>query len=62
MNFDDTPAEAAFRREARHWLDTNAPRHLYEQLSTAPFGDLRLRSGDVIVESKAWQRKKQAAG
>jgi acyl-CoA dehydrogenase len=62
MNFDDTPAEAAFRREARHWLDTNAPRHLYEQLSSAPFGDLRLRSGDVIVESKAWQKKKQAAG
>ena len=26
MDFDDTPAEAAFRAEARTWLDANAPR------------------------------------
>ena len=26
MNFDDTPEEAAFRAEARAWIDANAPR------------------------------------
>jgi alkylation response protein AidB-like acyl-CoA dehydrogenase len=62
MNFDDTPVEAAFRRDVRHWLDTHAPRHLYEQLSAAPFGDLHLSGGDVIIESKSWQKRKQEAG
>ena len=26
MNFDDTPEEAAFRAEARAWIDANAPK------------------------------------
>jgi hypothetical protein len=26
MNFDDTPQEAAFRAEAKAWIDANAPR------------------------------------
>jgi alkylation response protein AidB-like acyl-CoA dehydrogenase len=61
MDFDDTPAEAAFRREARAWLDANAPRHLHAELSAAPFGDLKLPNADVIAESKAWQKRKQRA-
>jgi acyl-CoA dehydrogenase len=61
MDFDDTPAEAAFRREARAWLDANAPRHLYAELSAAPFGDLKLANADVIAESKGWQKRKQSA-
>jgi acyl-CoA dehydrogenase len=61
MDFDDTPAEAAFRREARTWLDANAPRHLCAELSAAPFGDLKLANADVIAESKAWQKRKQRA-
>jgi len=62
MDFDDTPAEAAFRREARAWLDANAPQHLYSELNVAPFGDLNLTKADVVAESKAWQKRKQAAG
>ena len=30
MNFDDTPAEAAFRKEVRTWLDANAPAELLD--------------------------------
>ena len=26
MNFDDTPQEAAFRAEAKAWIDANAPK------------------------------------
>ena len=62
MDFDDTPAEAAFRLEARSWLDANAPHHLRAELSVAPFGDLKLPNRDVIAESKAWQKRKQEAG
>lgn len=62
MNFDDTPQEAAFRAEARAWIDANAPRHLHDQLALAGFGQPPLQSGDVIAESKAWQKKKQEAG
>ena len=25
MNFDDTPEEAAFRAEARNWIEANRP-------------------------------------
>ncbi len=28
MNFDDTPAEAAFRADAAAWIDANAPHEL----------------------------------
>jgi alkylation response protein AidB-like acyl-CoA dehydrogenase len=62
MDFDDTPTEAAFRLHARQWLDANAPRQLHAELSAAAFGDVHLKSADVIVESKAWQQKKQQAG
>jgi alkylation response protein AidB-like acyl-CoA dehydrogenase len=62
MNFDDTPTEAGFRLQARQWLDANAPRQLHAELSAAAFGDVHLKSADVIVESKAWQQKKQRAG
>jgi len=47
MNFDDTPEEAAFRAEVRAWLNANAPKS---------------RTSDIIADSKAWQRKKYAAG
>ena len=62
MNFDDTPQEAAFRAEARAWIDANAPRHLYDQLALAGFGQPALQRGDVLAESKAWQKKKRDAG
>jgi len=62
MNFDDTPQEAAFRAEARAWIDANAPKHLHDQLASAGYGQSPLASGDAIAESKAWQKKKQEAG
>ncbi|MES2716755.1 MAG: acyl-CoA dehydrogenase [Pseudomonadota bacterium] len=62
MNFDDTPQEAAFRAEARAWIQAHAPKHLHEQLALAGFGQPALQSGDVLAESKAWQKKKRDAG
>ena len=38
MNFDDTPQEAAFRAEARAWIDANAPKHLHAALAAAGYG------------------------
>jgi alkylation response protein AidB-like acyl-CoA dehydrogenase len=62
MDFQDSPEEARFRVEARQWLDDNAPHHLEEELKAAPFGDLKLKSMDVVAASKAWQRRKRDAG
>ncbi len=50
MDFDDTPEEAAFRAEARAWLEAHAPGHV------APPG-ARAAGGDEWVQRcKAWQR------
>ncbi len=62
MNFDDTPQEAAFRAEARAWIQAHAPKHLHDQLAQAGYGQRALQHGDVLAESKAWQKKKRDAG
>jgi alkylation response protein AidB-like acyl-CoA dehydrogenase len=62
MNFDDTPQEAAFRAEARAWIQANAPKHLESELSEPSVGRIKLRSGDILTESKRWQKKKAEAG
>jgi hypothetical protein len=62
MNFDNTPAEAAFRAEARSWIDANAPVDLRPTLETVGFGDAILETPAMIAAAKAWQSKKQAAG
>ena len=62
MNFDDTPQEAAFRAQARAWIDANAPKHLEPELSEPSVGRIRLRSGDILEVSKEWQKKKFDAG
>ncbi len=62
MNFDDTPSEAAFRKEARAWIAANAPREYEDDLRASPFGRIVLRNTDVIAVSKAWQKKKAEAG
>jgi alkylation response protein AidB-like acyl-CoA dehydrogenase len=58
MNFDDTPEEAAFRAEARAFLEANAKL----KAETRPV----LRYGGVdaegVVRCKAWQAKKADAG
>ncbi len=62
MNFNDTAPEAAFRAQARAWIDANAPHDLKAELETAGFGQPALRSGDVLQAAKAWQKKKHKAG
>ena len=62
MNFDDSAPEAAFRAEARAWIQAHAPRHLQDQLALAGYGQPPLQDGDVLAASKAWQATKQAAG
>ncbi len=58
MDFDDTPEEAAFRTEARTWLEANAPRpgdpDAWAGMEGAPAGS---GAFDEFVERcKQWQR------
>jgi alkylation response protein AidB-like acyl-CoA dehydrogenase len=62
MNFDDTPQEAAFRAEARAWIDANAPKELEAELSQPSVGRVKLKGTDILKASKAWQKKKAEAG
>lgn len=51
MDFNDTAEEAAFRAEARAWLEANAPKTPLSGKSEA----------ELLVLAKAWQAKKAAA-
>ena len=62
MDFNDSPEEAAFRKEVREWIRANAPHHLEHELKQASFGSSGLTSEDPIIAGKAWQKKKAAAG
>jgi alkylation response protein AidB-like acyl-CoA dehydrogenase len=62
MNFDDTPQEAAFRAEARKWIDANAPKDLEEELSKSSLGRIKLKKHDIVEVAKAWQKKKSDGG
>src|SRR6201996_6478048 len=62
MNFDDTPQEAAFRAEARKWVDANAPKKYHTELSKASLGRIRLAREEIVDVGKAWQRKKAEGG
>jgi alkylation response protein AidB-like acyl-CoA dehydrogenase len=62
MNFDDTPQEAAFRAEARKWVEANAPKDLHGELSQSSLGRIRLKNKDMVEVGKAWQKKKADAG
>jgi len=55
MDFNDTPEEAAYRKQVRAWLEENAPK------AVARPGDLMEDSNDMQA-SRAWQRKKAEAG
>ena len=56
---DDTPAEAAFRAEARAWLDANAPKKggPDDFATNGPMDTL-----DYVERAKEWQGKLAAAG
>jgi acyl-CoA dehydrogenase len=58
MDFNDTPEEAAFRKEVRAWLDANATRKSDDKAS------FRARNDDpeLLKKAKAWQDKKAKAG
>ena len=58
MDFNDTPEEAAFRKEVRAWLDANATRKSDDRQS------FRARNDDpeLLKKAKEWQSKKAAAG
>ena len=62
MDFEDTPAEAAFRQEVRAWINANAPKHLEDELRRASFGSNGVSTEDPIAAGKAWQKKKAEAG
>ena len=62
MNFDDTPQEAAFRAEARNWVDANAPKQYEAELSKASLGRIKLQKEEIVDVGKAWQKKKAEAG
>ena len=54
MDFDDSPEEAAFRTEARAWLDDHAERITDQTPRRSPWG-----GADQVAHvraAKAWQR------
>jgi alkylation response protein AidB-like acyl-CoA dehydrogenase len=62
MNFDDTPQEAAFRAEARKWIDANAPKELEAELSKSSLGRIKLKQHDIVDVARRWQKKKSDGG
>src|ERR1700746_2914640 len=62
MNFDDTPQEAAFRKEARSWIAANAPKQYEEELKKSSLGRTKLKDANILDVAKSWQKKKAEAG
>jgi alkylation response protein AidB-like acyl-CoA dehydrogenase len=62
MDFDDTQEDAAFRAEARAWLDANAPTEFRDALERASFGYTEIPGHDPVRTQQAWQKKKFDAG
>lgn len=59
MDFNDTSEEAAFRAEARAWLEANAtPLGNSER----PNAMVEADDGDAVSASQAWQKRKADAG
>jgi alkylation response protein AidB-like acyl-CoA dehydrogenase len=62
MNFDDTPQEAAFRKEARSWIAANAPKQHEEELKKSSLGRTGLKDANILEIAKSWQKKKADSG
>ena len=62
MDFDDTPEEAAFRNEARAWLEANAPRKGTPEDFSSGFLEASMSPEEFMSRAKAWQRKLVAEG
>src|SRR5437762_5986177 len=57
MNFDFSEQEEAFRKEVRHWLETNLP----DDLRGRAFASSRA-DRDEVRRLRAWQKTMHAAG
>jgi alkylation response protein AidB-like acyl-CoA dehydrogenase len=62
MNFDDTPQEAAFRKQARQWIAAHAPKQFEAELSSSSLGRIKLKNADIVEVAKAWQKEKAEGG
>ncbi len=62
MNFDDTPQEAAFRAQARAFVNAHAPKQFEQELSKASLGRISLKNADIVEVGKAWQKTKAEGG
>ena len=47
MDFNDSPQEAAFRKEVRTWIDANAPTYLKPHLERSGFGNTNTGEGQL---------------
>ncbi|MBA3280723.1 MAG: acyl-CoA dehydrogenase family protein, partial [Acidimicrobiia bacterium] len=56
MDFDDTPDEASFRREARSWLESHAPVKGGPDDFSIGFLEGTMSPGEFLGRAKAWQR------
>lgn len=61
MDFNDSPKEAAFRKEVQEWLDANAEKRDTDDSSAMSMFSEN-ESPEMIEECKAWQQKKADAG
>jgi alkylation response protein AidB-like acyl-CoA dehydrogenase len=60
MDFEDSPEEAAFRKEVRAWLDANAKKRSGKRDLSAE--DMENGAANQMAASKAWQKVKAKAG
>ncbi|MBV9044664.1 MAG: acyl-CoA dehydrogenase family protein [Alphaproteobacteria bacterium] len=60
MDFEDSPEEAAFRKEVRAWLDANAKKR--EGKREIDPEDMENGAANEMAASKAWQKTKAKAG
>ena len=60
MDFEDSPEEAAFRKEVRTWLDANAKQRSGKREINAD--DMENGAAGQMIASKAWQKVKAKAG
>jgi len=61
MDFNDSPKEAAFRKEVQEWLGANAEKRDADDSSAMSMFSEN-ESPEMIEECKAWQQKKADAG
>src|SRR2546423_3608288 len=57
MDFDFTPEQEAFRKEVRHWLETNLPDDLRGRAFAASRAD-----HEEVRKLRAWQKKMYEGG